>query len=292
VDIDCPIASIRRYRDSLEMRRAYPGSSVHYEKNGVILLEDSGIAFDDAFIRALTFPPNWKKIGTVDGITTVPLVYQGGKFVRTQSPLCAGMPDDLMLLKIYSELVRLELGFKLLITQIFPPYSTALWGNCMFRFTRTENEAPHLDIFVEGKPFQETQKNPRLKFFLNVDSVPRVWNVGPTLPDILKASRGALGKRLPSDLNVLCSRINDSRILEQMPVVRVEIPPRGIVFANGSTVLHQVIYGERMVSLEGWVPRASLQSSSVCEWDLVRQWVAQAGYEVGDEMGGELAAER
>jgi hypothetical protein len=287
---DCPIAAIRRYRDPTEMRRAFPGSSVHYEDHGVILLEESGIAFDDAFIGSLTFPPEWKKIGTANEITTMPIVYHEGKFIRTRNPLGAVLRDDRMLLKTYSELLRLELGFKLLVTQIFPPYSTVDWENCTFRFTNTQNEDAHLDSFDGGRPFPEIGKRPRLKFFLNVDSAPRIWNVGPTLPDILKASQGALGARLPSDLNVLCHRVNASGILKEMPTVRVEIPPRGIVFANGATVLHQVVFGQRMVSLEGFVPKSSLQPSSVCEWDNVGRWITEAGYQVDNELGGERAS--
>jgi Methyl-accepting chemotaxis protein (MCP) signalling domain len=286
METDCPTANIRRYGNSLEMREAFPGPSVHYEKNGVILLERSDIEFDHAFIGALSFPQGWKKIGTVNGITDPPIVFHKGKFDRTQSPLCSLCPDDWMLLKVYSELLRLELGFKLLVTQIFPSYSTVEWSNCTFRFVKTENEAPHLDSFSGGEPFDEKDKLPRLKFFLNVDSKSRVWNVGPALPDILKASRGSLGRRLPSDLNVLCTLINSSGILSTMPMVRVEIPPGGIVFANGATVLHQIVYGHRMVCVEGFVPKSSLQPSSICEWDNVQQWIAEAGYTVAGETEG------
>lgn len=285
MEIDCPVANIQRYRNPLEMSRAFPGPSVHYERNGVVLLESSGIAFDEAFIGALEFPPEWKKVGTVSGITETPIVFREGRFVRTENPLCSAIPDDRTLLKVYSELLRLELAFKLLVTQIFPPYSTVNWGNCTFRFLKGENEAIHLDSFNEGKPvLSEDGKRPRLKFFLNVDREPRVWNVGPTLPDILKASRGALGSRLSSDLNVLCAQVNASRIREQMPVVRLEIPPGGVVCANGATVMHQLVYGNRMVGLEGFVPKSSLQPSSICEWDNVRRWVTEAGYEVTDEI--------
>jgi hypothetical protein len=73
--------------------------------------------------------------------------------------------------------------------------------------------------------------------------------------------------------------------------VRVEIPPRGIVFANGATVVHQVLYGNRMVALEGFAPKSALQPSSVCEWDAVRSWIEAAGYAARDDDDGTRSRE-
>ena len=279
MSIECPIAPIRRYRNVAEMEAAYPDSIRLYESDGVILLEDSEIAFDQAFVATLTFPKGWKKIGTKNGITETCVKLRDGQFVRRQAnPLAAAVPDNVLLLKTYSELVRLELGFKLLISRVFPTYGSIDWDNCTFRFTRTEDEPRHLDSFGNGVPLPESGRRPRAKFFLNVDSSPRIWMVGPTLRDILKASAGSLGKALPSDLNALCHVINTSGILDDMPAVRVEIPPRGVVFANGATVLHQIVYGERMVALEGFVAKERLQPDSRSEWDAFPQWIGEAGY--------------
>jgi len=262
------------------MAAAFPRSSSHYEAHGVILLADSGIAHDEGFVQSITFPPQWKKIGTIDGITDSCMVLSNGRLVRTNNPLCSLIPDDRLLLKMHSELVRLELGFKALIGRVLPSYGGADWFNCTFRFVKTENEPRHLDSFNNGRPFASKMKKPRAKFFFNVDAAPRIWTVGPNLPEILRASEGALGPRLPNDLNALAHLINSSGILDAMPAIRIEIPPRGIVFANGATVLHQVLYGERMVALEGFVPRNLLQSGSECEWDSLPGWITNAGYEV------------
>jgi len=274
----CHPAKIVRYRDPAEMAAAYPASAVHYESHGVVVLEDCGIGFDREFIGGLSFAPSWKKIGTINGLTDPPLVMRSGKLVRTANPLCASIGDDVLLLKLYSELLRLELEFKLLVARVLPGYWDATWGNCTFRFTRTENEAIHLDSFQDGKPTPPKFHRPRLKLFLNVDAEPRVWNVGPTLPDLLRLSEGELGAELPTNVNVLCARINASGILSKVRTVRVEIPPRGIVFANGATVVHQVVYGNRMVCLEGLAPKSALQPSSICEWDAARSWIEEAGY--------------
>lgn len=283
----CKPAAILHYRTAEEMIAAFPAPRDHYQDNGVILLDDCGLDYDREFIHRLTFPPDWKKFGTVNDLTIPPVVFDQGQFRRTQNPLCALIKEDAMLLKTYSELLRLELGFKLLVLDLFPTYRNILWVNCTFRFTKTENEPPHVDVFNEGRPFSEEQKLPRVKFFMNVDSQPRIWNVGPTLPDVLKHSNGALGKSLPDDVNVLCNRVNNSGILSGAPTTRVEIPPRGIVFANGATVVHQVLFGQRMVALEGLVPRACVGAS---EWDKLGGWIADAGYASHDPRSEERQA--
>ena len=274
---ECRPAAIKVYRTAAEMIAADPEPTEHYLAHGAILLEDSGIAFDEEFVHRLTFPPEWKKFGTLNDMTVPPIVYAEGRFRRTQNPLCRLIKEDWMLMKTYSELLRLETGFKLLVADLFPRFRHIEWANCTFRFTRTENEGPHVDTFREGKPFPEEAKLPRVKFFLNVDAQPRIWNVGPTLPDLLRASRGALGSALPGDLNVLCHAVNASGFLEGLEYARIEIPPRGIVFANGATVVHQVLFGQRMVALEGFVPRAHV---GIAEWDLFPEWIRAGGYAV------------
>jgi len=268
-----PPAPILTYRTAAEMIAAHPAPTAHYEAHGAILLEDSGIEFDEAFVHRLVFPPEWKKMGSINHMTLPPLVYAQGSFRRTANPLCRMIKEDWMLMKTYSELLRLEMGFKLKVADLLPRYRSVNWVNCTFRFTRTENEGPHLDTFNKGRPL--SRRLPRLKLFLNVDSKPRIWNVGPTLPDVLRRSAGALGASLPNDVNVLNHRINESKFLEQCGYVRVEIPPRGIVFANGATVVHQVIFGERMVALEGFAEQGREAPS---EWDLLDSWIRDAGY--------------
>jgi len=280
-------APILRYRTAQEMLAAYPVPQEHYQANGAILLDDCGIDYDTPFVARLTFPPEWKKIGTREGITIPPVVFKDGRFAKTENPLCSIIENESMLLKVYSELLRIELAFKLLVKDLFPAYRRIDHRNLTFRFTRTENEPVHLDYFSDGQPFPERHKLRRLKLFLNVDSQPRIWNVGPTLEDLLRHSNGALGARLPNDVNVLNKMIADAGLLADVPMVRVEIPPRGIVFANGATVVHQVVFGNRMVALEAFVPR---DSAPTCEWDDLPRWIEEAGYAAYDVQAPETVA--
>jgi hypothetical protein len=273
-------ASVQRYKSRASMIAAFPEPHERYEDNGVLLLEDSNLEFDEPFIAATTFPAEWKKIGTVNGITLPPIVYRDGSFHRTQNPLCGLIKDDASLLKLYSELLRIELGFKLLVADLFPRYRNIHWYNCTFRFVKTADEAAHLDAFGNGRAFPPESRLQRVKFFLNVDSEPRVWTVGPTLPGVLAHCRDKLPAALPDDVNVLCHQLNQSGILADTPRVRVEIPPRGIVFANGSTVVHQVVRGHRMVCIEGVVRGRADGSCARSEWDHLGDWIRRAGYAI------------
>jgi hypothetical protein len=270
------------YKNPAAMIEAFPEPLVHYENDGAILLEDCGFEFSPALLSKMVLPPEWKKIGSANGITLAPLDYKDGAFSRTQNPLCEIIEDDRLLMAIYAELLRLELNFKLLISQMFPSYHNIHWINCTFRFTVTNEEPVHLDYFNEGNPTPPEGKRPRLKIFLNVDSEPRIWNVGPRLRDVLKHSREFLGSSLPSDLNVLCATIYKSGVLDNCPRTRVEIPPGGVIFANGCTVVHQVVYGKRVVGLEGLMPGTSLFSSAGSEWDNLKPWIREAGYSCVD----------
>jgi hypothetical protein len=275
-------ARITRYADVASMHAAAPVPQREYESAGVVLLEDSGIRYDEAFIQALAFPPEWKKVGALNGITKPPLVLEGGRMVRTDNPLCAVVRNDVELLKVYSELRDLEMGFRLLLAELFPGYRLDTLSNVTFRFTPTTLEPVHLDSYGRGVPTPPEQVRPRVKLFLNVDRKPRVWNVGPTLPDLIAASAGTLGTTLPTDVNRLCDVVNRSGLLERVPFARLEIPPRGIVFANGPMVVHQVVSGDRMVSLEGFVPRSALLPESRYEGDCTREWIEAAGYTATD----------
>lgn len=270
------------YKDPAAMIEAHPEPIMHYENDGAILLEDCGFEFDQAFVSSIVFPPEWKKIGSYNHLTSAPLVYRDGAFVRTHNPLCELIDDDRLLLATYAELLRLELNFKLLFAQLFPTWENVLWKNCTFRFTATRDEPVHLDFFDNGIPFSVANRKPRLKIFLNVDAEPRVWNVGPTIRDLLKYSRQYLPPALPSDLNVLCALIYRSGALDHCPLMKMEIPPRGAIFANGSTVVHQVVYGNRMVGLEGLMPSSSLYSATGSEWDNLKTWLRDAGYSCAD----------
>jgi hypothetical protein len=82
---------------------------------------------------------------------------------------------------------------------------------------------------------------------------------------------------------VLSQLIDKSGVLDSAPRVKVEIPPRGIIFANGSTVVHQVVYGNRTVALEGAMPDSSLYLKDGSEWANLENWIVEAGYSIAGQ---------
>ena len=268
---------ILTYASVPEMVAAHPTPITHYENDGAILLADCGFEFDAEFHQNLTFPRKWKKIGSLNSIMKTPVRVMNGSFVKTENPLWNTVDDERMMLFMYSEFLKIELSFKNLVGKVFPGYGSVNWGNCTFRYTPTRTEDIHFDVFHEGKPFPISLHIPRVKLFLNVDAEPRIWNVGPRLRDVLRYAGHRLPTPIFTDINVLSMAINKSGILEDCPLQKIEIPQRGVIFANGSTVVHQVVYGNRAVGLEGHLPLESLYSADANEWENVAWWIRNAG---------------
>lgn len=266
------------YDNPAAMVSDFPKPIIHYENDGAILLKNCGFEFDEAFITHLSLPLKWAKIGTANFITSTPIILKDGEFIRTHNPLCQLIRDDRLLLKVYSEFLTLELNFKLLVADVFHYYKNIHWNNCTFRFTPLRNQTVHLDNYSNGYYMPPKDRLPKIKLFLNVDAEPRVWNIGPRLRDVLKFSREYLDPTLPPCINMLNAHIVKSGAFDNCPLTKLEIPPRGVVFANGMTVVHQVIYGNRMVGLEGHMPAESLYSSTGSEWDNFINWINEAGY--------------
>ena len=80
-------ADILVYKNPSEMIKAFPEPLVHYENDGVILLEDCGLEFDESYISVITFPPEWKKIGTTEHITDTPIILRGHVSQNAESAL-------------------------------------------------------------------------------------------------------------------------------------------------------------------------------------------------------------
>lgn len=128
----------------------------------------------------------------------------------------------------------------------------------------------------------------RVKIFLNLDAVDRVWRVGPTLPDFLKISRGVLPDVLPADLNTLNYLIDRIGNAERCAAVEVRIPPGGAVIANGATVGHEIVYGNRMAAIEIVGENTAFVNGFEGERRASVQWMKDAGYELSTDFDGIL----
>src|SRR3546814_9806625 len=102
----------------------------------------------------------------------------------------------------------------------------------------------HLDIFKRSLPLH------RLKMFINIDAEPRIWNTSFTLRRVLELYRDEL-EDLPPDIDRMeLNRIINDRLATDLPSHRLSYPPLCCVIANGETVLHPVVYGNRMIGIE------------------------------------------
>jgi hypothetical protein len=118
-------------------------------------------------------------------------------------------------------------------------------GNRSYRPMITENEPLHLDTYAI-----ECGTTPLMSVF-NFDTVPRVWNVGPSLQEICRDHpqevREMIDQRVPGEsLNM---RLRDAGLKgigplrEGTAVNQIEFAPGSVWYANPKAISHQVIYG-------------------------------------------------
>lgn len=225
----------------------------------MLVLENTGEHLDFPFLNAVRFPLEAKKMGTMNGLCEFPyLLTKQGNSINPANALTRKISDPILLSKIVYEFFSAESKFKLMFHRIFPNYIDAEIHNTTFRLLNSINEGMHFDYFSGGLPLSEHNRDfMKIKLFWNISLKPRVWHVGPTIFDFILSYRDRLPDVLPDDINVLCLVADTVGRLEDVPKVRVEIPPNGIVFANGWTVAHEVVEGNAMVGIEGAVPASN-----------------------------------
>lgn len=165
---------------------------------------------------------------------------------------------------VAAELEALVAEVQTLFGQLYPT-STAVWFKSVFRPMITGPEPLHFDTYEEDD-------GPRVAAFLNVSSVPRIYNVGATLYQLVERDHRfirALWDGVPEHDNFsLYLRKRGSKGLPPLdpsaPRHRVEFAPGAIWFFNAKTVSHEVIYGEGALSCHWLVPgMAELQSAII-----------------------------
>lgn len=253
------LPEIHRYKTLIDMLRDRDGVQRRYENSEVLILENTEEKLDFAFLNALKFPLEAKKMGSMNGLCEFPyLLNRQGNSVNSANALTKKVSDPILLSKIVYEFHSAELKFKLLFHRIFPNYIDAAIHNTTFRLLNSINEGMHYDYFHEGAPLSDyNQGFMKIKLFWNISLRPRIWHIGPTIFDFILSYRNRLPEKLPNDINVLCRLVDTVGNLENVSKVRIEIPPNGIVFANGWTVAHEVVDGNAMVGLEGAVPASN-----------------------------------
>ncbi len=147
-----------------------------------------------------------------------------------------------------------------LFAQLYPSFKS-IETRTSFRPMVTGPEPLHFDTYGG--------LNPMVTAYINVSSVPRVYNIGPNFPalardqpDLMREIALLAAERGDADLSYVIRQ----RTAENLPPLdnntprhRVELAPGAIWFFNAKTVSHEVVYGEGTVGVSWEVPGCGAQ---------------------------------
>ncbi len=242
---------LERQKSFGDYARAY-GSALaeHCENHGIIVMPFVPIDFDLELLQSITFPQEWKKIGTANGIEKSFFVREGNEVrVRQDHPFIQlGVERGAYL---QSQIASFDSQLREGLRALFPAYHSLQEGNITWRLTETVEESLHLDTFGDGGPSMPLHKRAhRVKIFINIDREPRVWRTSLDLPGVLHACRDELPMELPDDVNVVNGLIHKFGVLKNLPCHRIAFPTMSAVISNAEVVAHEVVYGRRVVGGE------------------------------------------
>lgn len=115
---------------------------------------------------------------------------------------------------------------------------------------------------------------PLLSAYVNISKVPRIYNVGPSLPELVSA-HGDLLRRLlvksKSNPDEMLYRLRELGVAGKGPLgiaaikTRHSFAPGAIWFFNAKTVSHEVVYGEGTVGISWEVPGSTLTHREILQ---------------------------
>lgn len=214
-----------------------------YEDGKVVVFEKLPLVYDWLFLSQVSYPPDraLKKISKHKLLETY----------HQDHPLnqVFERPEDA---RKYQEQIRnLDRQLAQFAAILFPKYKF-IQEECKttWRFSLTSGEDLHLDV-MKSDDFH------RLRMFLNVDSIHRVWSVGQDLETLL--NQYALITLKPEHLQKHPDRINgifSQQVFGGISHANQELQPRHIAFfapmtlwlANSMLLPHQIIFGRRLVA--------------------------------------------
>jgi hypothetical protein len=275
-----------RHESFGDYARAY-GDAIaeHYENNGVVVVPHMPIAFDREFFRDLEIPPEWKKIGTANGIDRPVFVRRGQMLVFADDhPLVQRFGQSAVAVYAQEQIASFNAQLRHGLSLLFPRYFSMREGNITWRLTETVAEGLHFDVFQRGAPLTPVHKSlHRVKLFINIDDEPRKWRTSHDMPEALKAGRGLLPEELPDDVNVVCDVIDKFGLMKSLPGHAIAYPTMSAVFANGETVAHEVTYGRRVVGVELICQAEDMHAPQKLSHRCIGGWLRDAGYRVSQD---------
>jgi hypothetical protein len=244
-----------------------------YEQDKIIVFPTFPIPADLDYLATLTLPEDFKKIGLVSGICA-PLIAgwspEKKDFVVKNRLFETGLPA-MDVIYLHQQICTIFEHLYLQVPRLFPAYRfLENAGNITFRFCPTRDEGMHIDTFPG------TSSIHRIKLFVNFDIEPRQWRVSCNTFELIQRLRSQLPDPLPDNINEVNRLLNN--VIAEIPAHQVHYPRMSCVLANGETVAHQVLYGNRMVAYEWRVdPETMLDKGQLASTRLARLRAAEAG---------------
>lgn len=254
----------------------------HYENRGVIVVPYMPIDFDRELFQSLTFPLEWKKIGSANGIEESLYMRDGQTLTdRVEHPFRAlGMGAE-WASYLQSQVASFDWQLRRALSVLFPMYRSLQDANITWRLTETIEEGMHLDVFGGGAPLGAGDRLAhRLKIFVNIDGAPRRWRTSLDLPGVLEAGHAHLPAALPDDLNVVNDVIDKEGLLKTLPYHKLAYPPMSAVICNGEAVAHEVVYGLRTIGAEFFCHYRDMLDPAKHTHNALRGWLEHAGYRI------------
>src|SRR5688572_26885939 len=177
----------------------------HCENRGIVIVPFMPIEFDLAFFQSITFPQQWKKIGTANGIEAPVYTREGGNIrPKEDHPFLELGKGVEWASYVQSQVATFNAQLRRGLSVLFPAYHSLREANITWRLTETVEEGMHFDVFGGGAPLGlKNKKANRVKIFINIDTEPRRWRTSFDLPAVLDACRDELPMELADDINVV-----------------------------------------------------------------------------------------
>lgn len=237
-----------------------------YEDGEMLLFDDSGLEIAEH---------EWRLLASINP-PVVPVddkLYKKAKLRRMLLPFAKDVPHVLDHLcgqnrkaagRLQALISRVTQLLRARAVALFPTYKF-VGEDITWRLTPTESEDIHYDSYEEhGKEFHG------LRMFINLDSAPRLWGVGPKI----QHSIAKYAKLLPAVEQVNPNKYNDS-VNKFLPWT--EIPRHYVAFATNNLwlvhsqiVAHEIVFGRKMIGCTFQVDPSSVLDQSKLFHNVVR----------------------
>lgn len=157
--------------------------------------------------------PLWKKLKSRDALEPISKISKHSLSVWT-----GDLQEALVIQKM---LTQTENEIRALVRLWFPKAVLSVEMHS-WRYMVTENEPLHFDVYAERV------KSPVIRVFINLDTIPRIWDIGPT----------------DDGSDSFYDPVYKARILKK-PTKRIEFAPGSAWLVDSRRVAHAIIYGRR-----------------------------------------------